>query len=153
MGTSGLMVLARNPDTHRALSQLFAKRLVLKRYEACVKGLLADTDGTVDQPLITDWPRRPRQKIDHIHGKSALTRFRLISHNPALGCSRVSLEPHTGRSHQLRVHMQYLGHPILGDELYGEADSAPRLLLHATHLDFTHPVTGQALVAEDSAPF
>lgn len=153
MGTSGLMVLARDADSHRALSRLFASRAMYKRYEACVQGLPIEDAGTVTQPLITDWPNRPRQKIDLEIGKPALTHFRILARDPQADYSRVELEPHTGRSHQLRVHMQYLGHPILGDELYGVAASAPRLLLHATTLAFTHPATGQNLRVHEDAPF
>lgn len=151
MATSGLLVLARDADTHRALSRLFETRVVGKRYEAVVAGELAADLGEVELPLICDWPRRPLQKVDFRDGKPALTRFRVLARTP--GRTRVALEPHTGRSHQLRLHMRALGHPILGDELYGEAASAPRLLLHATTLEFVHPFTGERLHCHEDAPF
>lgn len=153
MATSGLMVLARDAQTHKQLSGLFAQRQVYKRYQALLAGRLDSATGVVELPLITDWPNRPRQKIDHEQGKPSLTRYRLLHYDPIKGCSRVRLEPETGRSHQLRVHMLSLGHPILGDDLYGQANEAERLMLHAEILAFSHPVSKQALHFEDPAPF
>jgi tRNA pseudouridine32 synthase/23S rRNA pseudouridine746 synthase len=139
MSTSGLLLLARSPEMHRELSKLFEQRLVAKRYIAVLAGQLVAEAGEVDLPLICDWPNRPRQKVDFDVGKPSQTRYRLLTYDAAADTSRVELEPITGRSHQLRVHMQSLGHPILGDELYGSSTSAPRLLLHATQLQFTMP--------------
>lgn len=156
MATSGLLVLARGAEMHRQMSRLFRERRVEKRYVARVAGLLAADAGEVDLPLLTDWPNRPRQKVDFELGKPSLTRFRVVERNPQAGESRVELFPVTGRSHQLRVHMQALGHPILGDELYADAASrrrAGRLLLHAEHLAFVHPATGAALSFASPAPF
>ena len=146
--TSGLLVLARGKEMHRKLSILFQERQVEKRYVAVVNGRLAEERGTIDLPLIVDWPNRPLHKVDFEHGKPSLTHYRRISYDEVLDCSRVELVPETGRTHQLRVHMQALGHPILGDPLYGCAESkakAARLLLHAEYLAFSHPVTGRAL--------
>jgi tRNA pseudouridine32 synthase/23S rRNA pseudouridine746 synthase len=151
MATSGLVLFARGAEMQRALSRLFEQRLVAKRYVAVVAGRMAQEAGEVDLPLICDWPNRPRQKVDHELGKPSLTRYRVLCRNS--GTTRVDLEPVTGRSHQLRVHMASLGHPILGDTLYGDAGSAPRLLLHACALSFVHPRSGEPLSLTSEAPF
>lgn len=143
MATSGLLVMARGAEMHRQLSKLFMERGVDKRYIALVAGCLAQAAGQVNLPLICDWPNRPRQKVDFEIGKPSLTHYRQLAYDPAADISRVELSPVTGRSHQLRVHMQSLGHPILGDELYGDERSrAERLMLHAAWLAFEHPATG-----------
>ncbi len=141
--TSGLIVLARGAEAHRALSQAFAGRHVAKRYVAVVAGHVSGDEGEIDLPLITDWPNRPRQMVDHARGKPSLTRYRVLARED--GITRLVLEPVTGRSHQLRVHLLSLGHPILGDELYAPpaiAAASPRLLLHAEALTLPHPVSG-----------
>jgi tRNA pseudouridine32 synthase / 23S rRNA pseudouridine746 synthase len=143
MSTSGLMLFARGGDMQSRLSQMFREREIGKRYVAVVAGQLDPEAGEVDLPLVTDWPNRPLQKVDQLTGKPSLTRYRLMQWEGEN--SRVELEPLTGRSHQLRVHMMSIGHPILGDALYGDPDSAPRLLLHAACLDFIHPLTGNSL--------
>jgi tRNA pseudouridine32 synthase/23S rRNA pseudouridine746 synthase len=143
MATSGLLLLARGAPMHRQLSILFQERQVAKRYIAVVAGQLATETGEINLPLICDWPNRPRQMVSFEIGKPSLTRYRLISFDSLSNSSRVALEPITGRSHQLRVHMAALGHPILGDDLYGSASSAPRLLLHATMLSFPLPGSDQ----------
>ncbi len=155
MDTSGLLLMARGKEMQGALSRLFRERLVDKRYVAVVDGLLARDAGEVDLPLICDWPNRPRQKVDFDIGKRSLTKFALLDRDTSIGRSRVALEPVTGRSHQLRVHMATLGHPILGDDLYGgEAyGKADRLLLHAMDLAFEHPVSGARLEFHCDAPF
>ena len=153
MSTSGLLVLARGEEMHRRLSKLFRDRLVDKRYVAVVAGLVEADSGEIDLPLIVDWPNRPRQMVDHTIGKPSLTRFRVLERNPESNTTRVELEPWTGRSHQLRVHMASLGHPILGDELYGDESSAPRLLLHALTLAFPHPLTGETVNFHAAAEF
>lgn len=153
MSTSGLLVLARGEEVHRRLSKQFRERQVDKRYIAVVGGLVVPDAGEIKLPLIVDWPNRPRQIVDHVIGKPSLTRFRVLERDLAHHTTRVELEPWTGRSHQLRVHMAALGHPILGDELYGDASSAPRLLLHATALAFTHPLTGESLAFRAAAEF
>jgi tRNA pseudouridine32 synthase/23S rRNA pseudouridine746 synthase len=133
--TSGLLVLARGPDWQRALSREFAERRVAKRYVAVVQGRMEAAGWQlVDLPLCSDWPNRPRQQVDRLHGKPALTRWRVLQPEEP-GRTRIELEPVTGRTHQLRVHMAALGHPICGDLLYGPAEpSAERLLLHAAEL-------------------
>lgn len=156
MATSGLLIMARGLDMERRLSIAFQQRHVEKRYLAVVAGRPSPEAGEVALPLITDWPNRPRQKVDYESGKPSLTYYRLLSHDATQGRSRLELRPHTGRSHQLRVHMMAIGHPILGDELYGEATSrnaAERLLLHASELTLPHPLTGALLRLRSEAPF
>lgn len=156
LGTSGLLVLARRPDMQRALNRLFETRRVEKRYVALVAGRMDAGERTIDLPLIADWPNRPRQMVDHANGKHSLTRLHVVGYEPALDATRVDLFPETGRSHQLRVHLQAIGHPILGDEFYAPPEAfarATRLLLHATVLAFRHPSTATALRVESPAPF
>lgn len=154
MSTSGLMVLALGKAMERKLSILFQQRAVHKRYIAVVNGKPEQDSGEIDLPLITDWPNRPRQMVSYEHGKPSQTRYRVLSYDPQHNTSRVELEPLTGRTHQLRVHLMSLGHAILGDEFYASDDvfaQAERLLLHASRLGFEHPVTGVEL-SFDKAP-
>lgn len=156
MQTSGLMVMALGAPMQRALSDLFQARQVHKRYVAVVAGLVANDHGEVNLPLITDWPNRPRQKVDHADGKPALTRWRVVQRDLIQGITRVDLEPVTGRSHQLRVHMMAIGHAIVGDPLYARADAraqADRLLLHAAELALPHPASGQPIHLQSPVPF
>ncbi len=150
--TSGLLLHARGKAMQAALSALFAQRRVSKAYEAVVEGVLPDDVGEVDLPLMVDWPNRPKQKVDHVDGKPALTRWRVVARDLDAGHTRVALEPVTGRSHQLRLHMASLGHPIVGDILYGAAPAA-RVHLHASRLAFVHPVSGLPLAFESPVPF
>lgn len=152
MSTSGLMVFARGAEMHRILSKLFRERQVQKRYVALVAGLMEKTEGEVRLPLSADWPNRPRQKVDAVNGKKSLTRYRVLSHDVATETTRVELELATGRTHQLRVHMAAIGHPIIGDALYG-GPSAERLMLHASMLSFIHPVSAALLMLESDATF
>lgn len=154
MATSGLFLMGRGVHMQRVLSRAFAERAVDKRYEAVVAGALAGPGGTIDLPLAADWPRRPLQKVDPVHGRPSVTRWRVLRQED--GCTRLLLEPVTGRSHQLRVHLLAIGHPILGDRLYAPPEvqeRAPRLLLHATRLALAHPASGEPLVFESPAPF
>jgi tRNA pseudouridine32 synthase/23S rRNA pseudouridine746 synthase len=147
-GTSGLIVYARGEAMQRALSEAFAARLVDKRYEAVVHGLVDRDAFEIDLPLIVDWPNRPRQMIDHERGKPSLTRVRVLARDAANNTTRVELEPVTGRSHQLRVHLLAIGHPILGDALYAPPEvlaQAPRLLLHARDLSLPALLDAPAL--------
>lgn len=159
MATSGLMVMARGPAAQRQLSKAFAAREVSKRYIAIVAGRLeapVQAWGEIDLPIVVDWPRRPLRIVDHQTGKPSLTRWRVLGYEESGTNTRVELEPVTGRSHQLRLHMRELGHPILGDALYAAPAvqaMAGRLMLHAESLRFVHPVTGAALVFESPAPF
>lgn len=152
--TSGLMLLARQKSAHRELSRQFQEREVEKSYTAVVSGVPADECGEIDLPLCCDWPNRPRQMVDRDLGKPSLTRWELLSDEG--NHSRLKLIPVTGRSHQLRVHLMSIGHPILGDRLYADTQAlamAERLLLHATTLAFTHPVSGQDMCFRDEPPF
>ncbi|WP_235835035.1 RluA family pseudouridine synthase [Piscinibacter terrae] len=155
MGTSGLLVFARGAQAQRTMSMSFAGRSVHKRYEAVVQGLVAQDEGEIDLPLIADWPNRPLQKVDHDIGKPSLTRWQVMSRDEASGRTRLSLEPVTGRSHQLRVHLMSIGHPIVGDELYDpvRAAESTRMLLHACELRLPHPVSGQDLMLQSTVPF
>jgi tRNA pseudouridine32 synthase/23S rRNA pseudouridine746 synthase len=150
------MLFARGKEMQRRLSHAFAQREVHKEYIAVVDGLLAADRGEIDLPLLTDWPNRPKQKVDFADGKPALTRYTVLERDAARGTTRVLLEPVTGRSHQLRVHLLALGHPIAGDALYAPPDAlakAPRLLLHAQSLALPHPVDGRPLRFHSPAPF
>ena len=157
MATAGLKLFARGPAAQRQLSIAFAERRVHKRYVAVVHGDVAGEAGEINAPLITDWPRRPRQVVDLQHGKAALTRWQVLGRGeqgPEGTRTRLALEPVTGRSHQLRVHLQSIGHPICGDNLYApEPQHSPRLLLHACHLALLHPATGAPLMLDCPAPF
>lgn len=156
MATSGLLVFARGEAMQRALSVLFQDRQVDKRYVAVVQGLLAQDQGEVNLPLIADWPNRPRQMVCFERGKPSQTLYEVLVRDPLKDETRVALTPVTGRSHQLRVHMLALGHPMLGDPFYGDADSqarAPRLLLHAETLSLPHPVSGERESWVCAAPF
>lgn len=152
MATSGLIVLARGPESQRRLNRAFADRQVHKTYHALVEGCVAAEQGTISAPLICDWPNRPRQIVDTQRGKPALTHWRVL-HRLARH-TRLALEPVTGRSHQLRVHLQSIGHPICGDTLYNpDAAASPRLTLHAAELRFVHPDTGQPCHFTSPVPF
>jgi tRNA pseudouridine32 synthase / 23S rRNA pseudouridine746 synthase len=148
--TSGVLLFARSAAVQRALSIAFAERRVAKRYEAVVEHWDDAEQGTIDLALAADWPNRPRQKVDPERGKPSLTRWRVLDRAP--GRVRLVLEPVTGRSHQLRVHTAALGHPIVGDALYGDAP-APRLMLHACELCLPHPLEGWMLVIASDPPF
>lgn len=151
MSTSGLIVMARGVAVQRALSEAFAERRVSKRYEAIVHGEVDPTGEdwrVIDLPIAVDWPHRPLRVINHETGKASVTRLQRLHVDAGRNTSHVLLEPLTGRTHQLRLHLQAIGHPILGDALYAPPDVAalaPRLLLHASVLGFTHPVSGVAM--------
>lgn len=156
MGTSGIMIFALQAQAQRDLSALFERREVEKRYLALVRGRPDPSEGDIDLPLVADWPRRPRQKVDFESGKAAHTRYQTIEARPDAGLSRLALTPTTGRSHQLRVHLAELGHPILGDELYADESTramSERLMLHAERLSFEHPGQGKRINLQSVAPF
>ena len=147
MPTSGIIMFALNKDMQKAMGHLFEKKLIYKQYFAKVHGLLKEKKGIINQPLITDWVNRPKQKIDYENGKPSQTKYRLISFDSDNN-SLILLQPVTGRSHQLRVHMSSLGHAILGDDLYGTVqtrNASKRLLLHAQNISFIHPLTGHSI--------
>ena len=159
MATSGLMVLARGPEAQRKLNAAFADRLVNKRYTAIVHGILPPTYAewqTIDLPINVDWPNRPLRVIDFAQGKPSVTRVKILSQDAGASTTRLSLEPITGRSHQLRVHLKALGYPILGDALYAPPEIlalTPRLMLHATSLQLRHPAHGAPMDFVRDAPF
>ena len=154
MDTSGLMVIARDKETHRQLSRQFQERLTQKTYHAICTGKPTQNSGAIHLPMRCDWEKRPLQIIDFKQGKSASTAWQVMAQysNSFL----VELTPVTGRSHQLRLHMKSLGHPILGDNLYADTMSlamSPRLMLHASALSFTHPKSQETLFFECTADF
>ncbi|RED53772.1 ribosomal large subunit pseudouridine synthase A [Aestuariispira insulae] len=154
METSGVIVMALGEEMHRALSRLFQDRETQKTYLARVGGTINQQEGTIDLPLRCDWPNRPRQIVDHDLGKPAQTHWRVLNCGPDE--TLVELTPVTGRSHQLRVHMLSLGHPILGDSLYAPDElkkKVPHLQLHAHRLSFIHPATGKRIAFTAPCPF
>ena len=151
MATSGLLVFARGAPAQRLLSTAFADRAVAKTYVALVHGEPPAEAGEVALPLRADWPNRPRQTADASGGKPALTRWRVLKREGSR--TRLELEPVTGRTHQLRVHLQAIGHPMVGDRLYGIEDDASRLMLHAWRLALRHPGTGAAVSFAAPMPF
>jgi len=143
MATSGVMVFALNKNAQRHVGLQFEKRQLEKVYIACVSGRVSDDAGAIDLPLICDWPNRPRQKVCFENGKPAQTEWSVTERKDDM--TRVKLAPKTGRSHQLRVHMLSLGHPIIGDRIYAndiDFGRADRLLLHAETLRLRHPIGG-----------
>jgi len=162
MATSGILVIAYTPTAHRELSRQFQDRETQKHYIAVINGDLeassGQTSGEVDLPLITDWPNRPKQKVCFESGKPSQTLWSILDKSPEQypDRTRVKLTPITGRSHQLRVHMLSLGHPILGDNLYACEEAlakSPRLLLHAEQLTVHHPITGEVITAKAEPEF
>lgn len=152
--TSGLIVMAKHKRAHGHIGKQFENRQTTKSYIARVWGHLADDEGAIDLPLATDWENKPRQRVDHERGRPAQSRWRVLERERE--ATRVHLTPITGRTHQLRVHMMEIGHPILGDEFYawGPAlDAADRLQLHASELGFRHPTGGAPVVFVSDPPF
>ncbi|MCU6164946.1 RluA family pseudouridine synthase [Enterobacter roggenkampii] len=160
-GTSGLMVVARNKTINAALCQQFSQRSVEKVYSALLCGHVENDEGVIDAPIAKDPALFPLMSICAITGKPARSRYRVMERfyqETGLPLTRVELTPETGRTHQLRIHCQRLGHPILGCDLYGGldvpgAENAPRLMLHASELNFIHPVSGEPVSARHAAPF
>ncbi|MBL4751074.1 MAG: RluA family pseudouridine synthase [Amylibacter sp.] len=154
MDTSGVMIFALTKDVQRHLSSQFQKRQMEKTYIARVQGLVTEDTGTVDLPLIVDWPNRPLQMVDFDRGKASVTNWSVLEREDEV--TRMELRPKTGRSHQLRVHMRELGHPILGDRFYADGPTiaaADRLQLHAQTLRLHHPDGGEWLTLQTSCPF
>ncbi|KAF7774394.1 tRNA pseudouridine32 synthase / 23S rRNA pseudouridine746 synthase [Pseudoalteromonas citrea] len=154
MATSGVLCLAMSKEAHRFLSIQFQDRLTNKHYIARVDGHVPQLTGSIDLPLICDWPNRPKQMVCHDTGKPSLTHYQVLEHEGS--STRVKLTPITGRSHQLRVHMLSLGHAILGDRLYAKGQAlaaADRLQLHAEMLQISHPNTEQLMTFEAPVPF
>ncbi|WP_179998991.1 RluA family pseudouridine synthase [Acinetobacter sp. YH12239] len=155
MATSGILMFAKHRDAEVAVSKMFQARTVKKNYVALVQGKIAQ-QGQVDLPLITDWENRPKQIVHFELGKPALTLFELVAYDAHLDVSRVLLTPITGRSHQLRVHMQAIGHPITGDKLYHpnpKLSDLGRMALHASYLEFQQPLSGFEIKIVSEVPF
>ena len=155
MATSGVLLFALSKAADRELKRQFREREPKKHYQALVWGWLEQNQGVVDLPLICDWENRPRQKIDFERGKKATTHFKVLERY-ANNSTRVKLTPITGRSHQLRLHMLALGHPILGDKFYAPPQAkaiAPRLCLHAEQLSIVHPITGEPMTFRAEVDF
>lgn len=164
-GTSGLMVIARNKAINAALCHQFSQRTVSKVYSALLCGHVADDEGVIDAPIAKDPARFPLMSICAIHGKPARSRYRVVERfyqegddGALVPLTRVELTPETGRTHQLRIHCQQLGHPILGCDLYGGltwpgTERTPRLMLHASELHFVHPVSEAPINARNTSPF
>ena len=153
LDTSGIMVFALTRQAQSQLSRLFQQRTVKKRYQAVVHGLVEKESGSIELPLIADWPNRPLQKVCYETGKPALTHYQVLERDEVHNRTRLALSPVTGRSHQLRIHCRELGHPIIGCDMYAPPEIealSPRLLLHAQWLAFNHPLTG--LWQEFSSP-
>ncbi|ADW73232.1 pseudouridine synthase [Rahnella aceris] len=164
-GTSGLMVIARNKAINAALCHQFSQRTVTKVYSALLCGHLQHNEGVTDAPIAKDPALFPLMSICAVHGKPARSGYRVVErfyreqeNGELLPLTRVLLTPQTGRTHQLRIHCQYLGHPILGCDLYGGrllpgTEQTPRLMLHASELHFVHPVSGERIEARHASPF
>jgi len=156
MPTSGVILFALSDKIQTEVSRQFENRMVNKTYIAVVDGQVINPEGEIVSPLICDWPNRPKQKVDHEHGKQAITEYKVLSRDARDKTTRLELSPKTGRSHQLRVHMASIGHPILGDNLYANKEAsqkANRLLLHASELSFKHPTTGRNIQISSECPF
>jgi len=156
LDTSGLMILARDAEAHRHLNRQFEQRAVEKYYEALVWGLPVEDSGEIDLPICVDWPNRPKKMVDYVNGKHALTHYRVLARDAERHSARLELKPITGRSHQVRVHLAEIGHPILGCPFYAHPaaqNAAERLTLHARELQLTHPVSGVRMTFTAPVPF
>lgn len=156
MATSGIMVFALNKTSQTHLAKQFEARTIKKKYIAVVHGCLKQQYGEIQAPLLCDWENRPKQKVDWCKGKLALTQYEVNSTNQAKQTTRVTLYPHTGRSHQLRVHMQQLGNPIVGDYFYAPQEiygTHKRLLLHAEEISLHLPSSNARATFTNPSPF
>lgn len=151
MATSGLMILPRSKRAEKRISVQFQRRKVLKKYVALLHGVIDEDEGVITAPLICDWENRPRQKIDFEIGKPSQTYFEVLARNK--DTTRVCFWPSTGRSHQLRMHSIYIEHPICGDLFYIGDDGYKRLMLHASYLEFKHPMSGEKIAFESLPDF
>jgi tRNA pseudouridine32 synthase/23S rRNA pseudouridine746 synthase len=148
LDTSGIMLVPITKAAQSSLARQFQERVIDKTYTAIVYGIVDQDEGSIELPIIADWPKRPLQKICFEHGKPALTHFKVIERDRENNQTRMELKPVTGRSHQLRIHMRELGHPILGCDMYAHETArsmSSRLLLHATTIAFNHPIIGDRI--------
>lgn len=156
MDTSGVMIIALNKDSHRQLSRQFEQRQTKKTYRANVYGIVKEDRDSINLPIITDWPNRPKQKVDFNEGKSSLTHYQVIDRDDTKQITQLLLTPITGRSHQLRIHLAEIGHPILGCDFYAHDEAklmSQRLMLHACYLGFYHPSNNEWLDFKCEASF
>ena len=156
MDTSGLFIMAMNKDVQGNLGKQFERRKVSKTYIALSGGLAEEDEGLIDLPLRCDWPNRPLQMVCFEHGKPSQTHWKVLGRDAEAATTRFELKPITGRSHQLRVHLKEIGHPILGDPFYAPEEllaASPRLLLHAHTLTIHHPEDGRLVTFESAVPF
>lgn len=156
MSTSGMIILARGKPMQAEFSRMFRDREIKKQYMAVVGGIVKPTIGLIELPLLVDWPNRPKQQVTFTRGKASTTGFTVLSRDTEAGSSKLLLDPITGRSHQLRVHMQAIGHAIVGDEFYATESvlaMADRLLLHACWLQFKHPISHELIDLTSKEPF
>lgn len=155
LDTSGIMAIPLGAEAQSSMARMFQQRKIEKEYQAIVYGRLRHACGLIDLPIARDWRHRPRQKIDFVNGKASCTSYKVLARDGEKSC-RVLLRPRSGRSHQLRLHLRSIGHPILGCDLYAHEQAykmAPRLMLHATRLTFAHPVTAQRIDANSTPDF
>lgn len=155
-GTSGIMVVALNKEINAQIGKQFQARTVEKSYTALLYGHLRESEGLIDYPIAKDPPNFPLQKICHVEGKQAQTRFEVIEYLQASYATRVLFRPESGRTHQLRIHSQQIGHPILGCDLYATDEAfhmADRLMLHASSITFEHPISNERIIGECVCPF
>lgn len=156
LDTSGLLIVPIKREAMSHIARQFQERKVSKRYEAIVWGKVEEKSGSIELPIKADWENRPKQIIDFENGKKALTHYHLLGFDEDTQQSRLSLNPITGRSHQLRIHCKEIGHPIIGCDMYAHEEAlaaSPRLLLHACEISFTHPITKKTLHISSLAPF
>lgn len=155
-GTSGILVVALNKEVNACITKQFQSRNVVKTYIAILNGHLSENSGCIELPIAKDKPNFPLQKICYETGKPALTRYQVIDRIHVPFSTRVEFKPASGRTHQLRIHSQEIGHPILGCDLYGSDEAffkAERLMLHAIHIEFEHPITGERITGTSPCPF
>ena len=148
LDTSGIMVIPLSKTVHSHISRQFQERKVYKEYTAVIYGLPKMNRGEINFPIKCDWENRPKQIVDYGNGKQAQTFYKVLERIPELNQSRITLYPVTGRTHQLRLHLKAIKHPILGCDMYAHEKAlgmAKRLMLHATRLEFEHPITGKTL--------
>lgn len=156
LDTSGLLIVPIQRAAMSHLARQFQERKIYKRYQAVVWGKIRESAGSIELPIISDWVNRPKQRIDFLNGKHALTHYRILHIDHGTQQSRIELNPVTGRSHQLRIHCREIGHPIIGCDMYAHAEAlaaSKRLLLHASDISFTHPESGEKINVHSPVPF
>ena len=156
LDTSGLLIVPIKRAAMSHIARQFQERKIFKRYQALLWGKLKQSYGTIELPIKADWPNRPKQQIDFLEGKHALTHYRVLHVNHEKNQTRIELNPISGRSHQLRIHCRELGHPVLGCDMYAHPEAlaaSKRLLLHASDISFRHPETSEIISVHSPVPF